>query len=539
MDEMKHVPHNKAEKRPTQEKPDLQDVPPSKLLTTPRRSRSRPDDTECTSSTSGFEGETDKNFNEEASNLITPHQGNNDCESSKKSTETAENIDMVQPAGQVLDQETMDTDQSTTDIPSCKKKLMSREISSKIPLPTKTLKLPCQETVPVTSTGDKSPSVDADSMDVEDHNTHLVGENSNLEMSCKNKSIKDGDMYRSMDTCKEVTVEKTINSEVEKQQQAKCDNFIKLKDSTSAMMNTVEPIAESFGEGMDYGSGSSELNVKNDIQAEVEKVKKRRSTIGRASVARRSTVGGRQSMCSSIPVFSLEDQISRIDKNLPWASTLGNIVDISLREACRRLEARYPEDECVSDMRVDLLTRSETLGGEVAFKLSGRPLDLSNIPEPLPNKTTCQTNNTMFAAYKNKINDLEQEYRKWKLLMKERKKACREAEGEYKEAKSGLMKIYEDQFSCLTSVQRPLLASRPNYQQYIQELQTVREKAVLMLTKVKHTTVGVSRLLTASKLQAERSYNAIEAETSAHLKKKPVKLLLASLTATNTDSADI
>ncbi|KAK4310375.1 hypothetical protein Pmani_018066 [Petrolisthes manimaculis] len=530
MDEMKHVPHNKAEKRPTQEKPDLQDVPPSKLLTTPRRSRSRPDNAECTSSTSGFEGETDKNFNEEASNLITPHQGNNDCESSKKSTETAENIDKMQPAGQVLDQKTMDTDQSTTNIPSCKKKLMSKEISSKIPLPTKTLKLPCQESVPVTNTGDKSLSVDANSMDVEDHNTHLVGENSNLEMLCKNISIKDGDIYRSMDTCKEVTVEK--------QQQAKCDNSMKEKDSTSAIMNTVEPIAESFGEGMDYGSGS-DLNIKNDIQAEVEKIKKRRSTIGRASVARRSTVGGRQSMCSSIPVFSLEDQISRIDKNLPWASILGNIVDISLREACRRLEARYPEDECVSEMRVDLLTRSEALSGEVAFKLSGRPLDLSNIQEPLPNKTTCQTNNTMFAAYKNKINDLEQEYRKWKLLMKERKKACREAEGEYKEAKSDLMKIYEDQFSSLTSYHRTLLASWPNNQQYIQELQTVREKAVLMLTKVKHTTVGVSRLLTASKLQAERSYNAIEAETSAHLMKKPVKLLLASLTATNTDSADI
>lgn len=42
-----------------------------------------------------------------------------------------------------------------------------------------------------------------------------------------------------------------------------------------------------------------------------------------------------------------------------------------------------------------------------------------------------------------------------------------------------------------------------------QELQTVREEAVLMLSKVKHTTVAASRLLTASKIQAERSYNAI------------------------------
>lgn len=39
---------------------------------------------------------------------------------------------------------------------------------------------------------------------------------------------------------------------------------------------------------------------------------------------------------------------------------------------------------------------------------------------------------------------------------------------EYQEAKSGVVKIYEDQSSSLTPVQRALLASRPNYQQYLQ-----------------------------------------------------------------------
>lgn len=79
-----------------------------------------------------------------------------------------------------------------------------------------------------------------------------------------------------------------------------------------------------------------------------------------------------------------------IDKNMPWATRLGKIIVISLKETCRRMEAQYAEDECVQDLKVDLLAQSETLGRELAFKLSSRPLEYSPLPQALPNDTTCQ-----------------------------------------------------------------------------------------------------------------------------------------------------
>lgn len=75
---------------------------------------------------------------------------------------------------------------------------------------------------------------------------------------------------------------------------------------------------------------------------------------------------------------------------MPWASILGKIVDISLKETCKRLEAQCPEDECVQDLKVEFLTQSDTLGRELALKLSGRPPEFSPLPEALPNDTTCQ-----------------------------------------------------------------------------------------------------------------------------------------------------
>ena len=70
------------------------------------------------------------------------------------------------------------------------------------------------------------------------------------------------------------------------------------------------------------------------------------------------------------------DQVSNIDKDLPQTSKVSHLIDISIREAMRRLEMQHEEEECVSDLRLELITNSESVGGHTAYKIAGLPLEV-------------------------------------------------------------------------------------------------------------------------------------------------------------------
>lgn len=106
---------------------------------------------------------------------------------------------------------------------------------------------------------------------------------------------------------KVLAVGKLSASEVETQQQEKCEDSKKEEENTSA----VELISEPLGEGEDCGAGSSDLNVRKDIQAIVDGVKGRRSTFGRGCITSKN-IEGRRSICPGIPLLSLEGNILRI-----------------------------------------------------------------------------------------------------------------------------------------------------------------------------------------------------------------------------------
>lgn len=99
-------------------------------------------------------------------------------------------------------------------------------------------------------------------------------------------------------------VGKISDSDAEKQQQKKYEDSKKEEEEISAVELTSEP----FGEGEDCAAGSSDLNVRKDIQAAVDGVKKRRSTFGRGCISSKS-IDRRQSMCSGIPLLSLEGNL--------------------------------------------------------------------------------------------------------------------------------------------------------------------------------------------------------------------------------------
>ncbi|XP_071528796.1 uncharacterized protein [Panulirus ornatus] len=270
-------------------------------------------------------------------------------------------------------------------------------------------------------------------------------------------------------------------------------------------------------------------DIDKGIQVEVEKVKRRRSTICRGYMSSHS-IGGRRSLSATFSLLSLEDQISKIDERLPWASKVSKLVDISIREALRRLEIHLPGNECVADLRMDLLTKFENLARQIAFKIVDYPKVLE---AALPNTSSyaeeVKESTNRIRAYKKMTKELEQEYRNWKVLMKERKLACQTAERKYSEAKSGEKKIEDNQTNQLTSVQRNILSSHPNYHHYIQEIQMVCEKAVLMFQEVRLATNAVSCLITSSTLLAESCYASLEELSFGYLKKHPIKTSLTSL----------
>lgn len=274
---------------------------------------------------------------------------------------------------------------------------------------------------------------------------------------------------------------------------------------------------------------SSAPEVRKELQTEMDKVKRRRSTVGRGRKSIQS-MGGRRSLCPAVPVLSLQDQIESIAKTLPQTTKVSHLIDISVREALRRLEQRLEGDECVSDLRLDLLTQSEDIAAKVSYVVAGQPLVVEG-PSPSPAATGDNKENIhkRIAVYKKKTRELEEEYKAWKTLMKQRKQTYQAAEREFREAKSGETKIEEDQIKQMTSIHRNLLASRPNYHHYIQELQTARERASLMLQEVNYTAEVVSSFISTSKAEAESCYAAIEELSFGFLKNRPVKNMLKSM----------
>lgn len=72
------------------------------------------------------------------------------------------------------------------------------------------------------------------------------------------------------------------------------------------------------------------------------------------------------------------------------------LVDISVREALRRLEARLPGNEFVTDLRVDLLTKYENLCGQIAYKVADYPMFLE---AALPNTSHVEEVKARYSIY--------------------------------------------------------------------------------------------------------------------------------------------
>lgn len=70
---------------------------------------------------------------------------------------------------------------------------------------------------------------------------------------------------------------------------------------------------------------------------------------------------------------------------MPQTTKVSHLIDISVREALRRLEQRLEGDECVSDLRLDLITQSEDIAGQVSYVVAGQPLVVEG-PSPSPAK---------------------------------------------------------------------------------------------------------------------------------------------------------
>ncbi|KAG0710750.1 hypothetical protein GWK47_022183 [Chionoecetes opilio] len=306
-------------------------------------------------------------------------------------------------------------------------------------------------------------------------------------------------------------------------------------------------------------SGSNDYHTSGtrspEIAAQEDKVRRRRSTLGGRRSCR--SVGGRMSLAAP-PAPGLQDQVLRIGEGQPWGTKLNSLLDVALREAVRRLEARLPGEECVPELRAAVLTQA----GSMTRQLSERLCDLT----PVVTTTHHSTPVTSIEVYKKKTRALEQEYSKWKAMRKQREAECHAAEMELQEAMSGVTTMDDGQEMHLSPAQRCLLDSWPDCSHYVElrrpwgkgkshrgnaercylpcrgpfisgaqeehrgkatrEVQQAREKAHLVLEEVKHTTEVLNGFLTASRLQADRSYTALESMSNAHIKRKPMTLLM-------------
>lgn len=250
-------------------------------------------------------------------------------------------------------------------------------------------------------------------------------------------------------------------------------------------------------------------------------MRRRRSTLGGN---RRSftSVGGRLSLAGPAAPC-LEAQILSLDEDQPWDTNLNFLLDIALREAARRLETRLPGDECVSELRADVVKQSSALAKHISERLSGLTPAAADDNEHSNSSTSAGID-----AYKKKTKALEQEYSKWKAMSKKRIAECRTAEMEFKEAKTGVTTMYES-LEHLSPSQQNLLDSWPDCSLFVEEAHQAKEKAHIALEEVRGTTQVVNGLLTASKLQADWSYTVLENLTKAHVENDSLSGLVNSL----------
>ncbi|XP_068237988.1 muscle M-line assembly protein unc-89-like [Palaemon carinicauda] len=337
------------------------------------------------------------------------------------------------------------------------------------------------------------------------------------------------------------TKEKQIRSKSRGSQKVDCDVQNNEHSSPSCVLGHEEDRVSSVNCSPDCDAQKASSRVKNvnqsstdtsgyectdEIRKEVEKVKKRRSTIGQRKS--RQSFCDRKSLGSVLPILSLEDQISSIEKGLPQTSKVGHLIDICLREAMRRLEDHCNTEENFPDMRIDLITSSESIGGHTAYKIAGMPLDVCEGPSS-KGKGSTSSDLDRAAHIKARTKKLEEEYKCWKSLVKERKVACQSVEREFREAKSGETKIDEEITKTLTDLQKNILRSKPNYNQYMEEIKVAYEKTFFVMQEVKQTANVVSNFTKALKVVGDSCYSAVEEMCFGPTKSQPLKSTLNSL----------
>ncbi|XP_066975487.1 THO complex subunit 2-like [Macrobrachium rosenbergii] len=303
---------------------------------------------------------------------------------------------------------------------------------------------------------------------------------------------------------------------------------IEVLSENSPPTSGVQPASSQTKNENQSSVDTSGYECSEEIKNEVEKVKKRRSTLGQRMS--RQSICERKSLCSVLPMLSFEDQISSIDSGLPQTSKVGHLVDICLRETMRRIGDHCNMEDCFPDMRLELITNSESIGGHTAYKIAGLPLEADN---SLLNKGkgVGSFNSDKVTDMKTKTKKLEEEYKSWKSLLKERKLACQSAEREFREAKSGETKIDDECMKTLTSLQKNILQSKPNYNQYMEEIKMAYEKTFFVMQEINHTASIVSSFTSALKVVGDSCYSAVEEMTFGTMKCQPLKSTLNSLLA--------
>ncbi|XP_050705274.1 uncharacterized protein LOC126990633 isoform X1 [Eriocheir sinensis] len=221
------------------------------------------------------------------------------------------------------------------------------------------------------------------------------------------------------------------------------------------------------------------------------------------------------------------DQVLQVDEGQPWDIKLTQLLDIGLREAMRRLEARLPADECAPELRAAVFTQAGSMSMELAEHVG------CFTPSATPGHNSFPTSASI-EMYKEKTREMEEEYNKWKAMRRQREADCRTAEMVFQEAKSMVTTVDESQEAHLSPAQQSFLESWSDYSCYIEEALQAKERSQLVLQEVNHTTEVVNGLFTVSRLQAESSYTALENLSNAHLKKQPLTLILSSFMKSST-----
>ncbi|CAL4191850.1 unnamed protein product, partial [Meganyctiphanes norvegica] len=253
---------------------------------------------------------------------------------------------------------------------------------------------------------------------------------------------------------------------------------------------------------------------------EMEKIKRRRSTFGRS---RRSisSFGGRRSLLPVDSTLSLRDQVQNIPTNLPATTRKSQLFDIVIRETLRRYEVQCVDDDddndIIDEIKPYILTKSENIASAIAYQSADQPI------KSLDRKTdeaSCHPDSgkseisAKVAAYRAKTKKLEEEYRQWKTLIKQRKNNVKASEQELHEAVSGESKIEEDQSRHLSVAYREFLDKRPDYQKYLNNTQCIRQQTILVLQNATRVGIIITAFIDVARSLAENCYHIAEQVSS-------------------------